>query len=199
MKLLHRPDLFGWSRFDEKRNVDFHSVAWVRSGGNVVIDPLPMIEHDLAHLEALGGAALIVITNSDHTRDAQGVARRFGAKLCGPRAELASFTFACERWLGDGDELIPGLAVLEMHGSKTPGELALVLERTTLITGDLVRGHMAGKLNLLPDSKLTDRAQAVASVRRIVREHPDIDTVLVGDGWPIFHDGKRALSALCES
>jgi hypothetical protein len=29
-----------------------------------------------------------------------------------------------------------------MAGSKTPGELALILEKTTLITGDLVRGHM---------------------------------------------------------
>jgi hypothetical protein len=74
MKLL----LFGWSRFDERRNLDFCSVAWVRPGGNVLIDPLPMIEHDFAHLEALGGAALIIITNSDHTRDAQKLAPRLG-------------------------------------------------------------------------------------------------------------------------
>ena len=199
MKLLHRPDLFGWSRFDESRNIDFHSVAWVRSGGNVVVDPLPMSAHDVAHLEKLGGAALVVVTNSDHTRDAQALAQRLGAALCGPRAERASFPFPCERWLGDGDEPVPGLRVLEMHGSKTPGELALVLDGTTLITGDLVRAHMGGRLNLLPDAKLVDRAQALESVRRIVREHPDIDTVLVGDGWPIFHGGKRALEALCET
>jgi glyoxylase-like metal-dependent hydrolase (beta-lactamase superfamily II) len=196
MKLLHRPDLFGWSRFDEARNLDFSSIAWIRPGGNVVIDPLPMTEHDRAHLESLGGAALIVITNSDHTRDAQKLAQHFGASLAGPRAERETFPFACERWLADGDEVVPGLSVIEMRGSKTPGELALLLERTTLITGDLVRGHMGGKLNLLPDAKLTDRAQAVASVKRIVMEYPEIETVLVGDGWPIFHDGKRALGAL---
>ena len=56
---------------------------------------------------------------------------------------------------------------------------------------------MGGRLNLLPEAKLTDRAQAVASVGRIVREHPEIETVLVGDGWPIFHDSQRALAALC--
>jgi hypothetical protein len=197
MKLLHRPDLFGWSRFDESRNLDFCSVAWVRSAGNVLIDPLPMSEHDLAHLQALGGAAFIIVTNSDHTRDAQALTQHFGATLCGPRAERESFPFACARWLGDGDEPAPGLRVIEMRGSKTPGELALVLEKTTLITGDLVRGHMGGRPNLLPDAKLTDRAQAVASVRRIVNEYPEIETVLVGDGWPIFHDGKRALAGLC--
>lgn len=198
MKLLHRPDLFGWSRFDESRNVDFCSVAWIRTGGNVVIDPLPMSEHDRAHLQALGGAALIIVTNSDHTRGAQELSQRLGAALCGPRAERKTFPFACEQWLGDGDEPVPGLTVLEMEGSKTPGELALVLEQTTLVTGDLVRGHTGGRLNLLPDGKLTDRARAVASVDRIVREHPAIDTVLVGDGWPIFHDGRRALTALCD-
>jgi hypothetical protein len=30
-----------------------------------------------------------------------------------------------------------------------------------------------------------------------LREHPEIETVLVGDGWPIFQDGQRALAALC--
>ena len=64
MKSLHRPDPLGRSRFDEKRNVDFCGVAWIRPGGNVLIDPLPMTEHDRAHLAALGGATLIIITNS---------------------------------------------------------------------------------------------------------------------------------------
>jgi glyoxylase-like metal-dependent hydrolase (beta-lactamase superfamily II) len=196
MKLLHRPDLYGWSHFDESRNIDFCSVAWIRPDGNVLIDPLPMSDHDRAHLEALGGAKLIVVTNSDHTRGAQPLAETFRAALAGPRAERSTFPLACERWLGDGDEPVAGLHVLEMHGSKTPGELALVLEQSTLITGDLVRGHMGGKLNLLPDKKLADRAAAVASVQRIVDEHAQIETVLVGDGWPIFRDGARALAAL---
>src|SRR5262245_18300503 len=196
MKRLHRPDLFAWSQFDESRNVDFWSVAWIRPGGNVLFDPLPMTVHDRAHLATLGGTAMIVITNSDHTRGARQLAQVLGATLCGPRAEGNGFALTCERWLGDGEELVPGLLALERDGSKTPGELALVLERTTLITGDLVRGHVAGQLNLLPDAKLKDRAQAITSVGRIVDQYPEIDTVLVGDGWPLFHGGRRALDAL---
>jgi hypothetical protein len=196
MKRLHRPDLFSWSHFDESRDVDFHSVAWIRSGGNVVVDPLPMSEHDRAHLDKLGGAALIIITNSDHVRDARNLAQQLGAALCGPRAERDGFPLPCDHWLGEGDEPAPGLRVLEMQGSKTPGELALVLDDTTLITGDLVRGHAGGALNLLPDAKLTDRARAVASVARIVSGHPRIDAVLVGDGWPVFQGGAKALAAL---
>ncbi len=125
----------------------------------------------------------------------------------GRRAERGSFALPCERWRGEGDAPVPGPRVLEMHGSKTPSELALVLvlvlvlEQSTLISGDLVRGHMGRKLNLLPDAKLTDRARAVASVKRIVVEYPQIEAVLVGNGWPIFHGGARARCdcALCES
>jgi hypothetical protein len=196
MKPAHRSDLFVWSRFDEARNLDFHAFAWVRPTGNVLIDPLPMSDHDLEHLRSLGGAAQIVITNSDHTRDARALAERFGAVLCGPRAERETFPWACTRWLGDGDEVVPGLRVVELAGSKTPGELALVLDDTTLITGDLVRGHVGGKLNLLPDAKLTDRAQAVASIARIVRDYPKLESVLVGDGWPVFNGGLARLREL---
>jgi len=196
MKRLHRPDLFTWSCFDESRDIDFNSVAWIRPGGNVLIDPLPLGDHDRAHLERLGGAALVIVTNSDHTRAAQAIAQQFGAALQGPRAERDGFAFPCERWLGDGDEPVPGLRVFELHGSKTPGELALVLEGTTLITGDLVRAHAAGTLHLLPEAKLADRARAIASVKRIADTCPQIDAVLVGDGWPLFHGGARALAAL---
>lgn len=196
MKRLHRPDLFGWSTFDESRDIDFHSVAWVRPGGNVLIDPLPMSAHDRGHLEALGGAAVIIVTNSDHTRGAQSLAQHFGATLCGPRAERDDFPLPCTQWLADGDEPTPGLRVLEMHGSKTPGELALVLQNTTLVCGDLVRGPVAGALSLLPDAKLTDRPRAVACVKRIIDDFPQLQAVLVGDGWHVFHGGVKALAAL---
>ena len=195
MKVLHRDDLFGWSRFDEQRNLDFHSVAWVREGGNVLVDPLEMTEHDLAHLKSLGGAALVVITNRDHLRGAPRLAEALGARLLGPAAEKPQLSVECDRWLSEGDEIVPGLRVLEMHGSKTPGELALVLEETTLISGDLIRGHRAGWLNLLPDGKLTDKQRAVASVKRLL-DLPAIDAVLVGDGWPVYRDGHARLREL---
>lgn len=196
MKLLHRPDLFSWSTFDTSRNIDFHGLAWIRPGGNVLIDPLPMSEHDVAHLTALGGAKHIVITNSDHTRAAQGLAKHFDSELYGPAGERDSFPFSCARWLRDGDEVVAGLQARELRGSKTAGELALVLEQTTLITGDLVRAHQGGRLNLLPDAKLQSREEALASIARLLREHPRIEAVLVGDGWPVFRDGAARLSEL---
>lgn len=193
MKRLHRSDLYGWSVFDEGLNIDFHSVLWVRPEGNVVIDPLPLSDHDKIHLESLGSVATIVITNSDHTRGSAALAEATGARILGPAGERE--TLECDGWLGDGGVVVPGLVTLALEGSKTPGELALVLEDTTLITGDLIRAHEAGRLRLLPDPKLSDKAGAIASLRRLT-DLEGIEAVLPGDGWPLFRDGAQALAEL---
>ena len=198
MKQLHRKDLFGWSEFNQERNLDFHSVLWVRESGNVLIDPLPLSEHDRMHLQALGGASLIVISNSDHCRDAQNIAKQTGAKIVGPAGEKDNFPINCERWISDNEEIVPGLIAYQLEGSKTAGELAFLLDNNTLITGDLIRCHIAGELCLLPDAKLTNQDLALKSVIRLANLSK-IDTVLTGDGWPIFNHGSTALNRLIES
>lgn len=195
MKRCHRPDLFCWSRFDEARDIDFHSYLWVREGGNVLIDPLPLSEHDRQHLRQLGGVDSVILTSSDHLRDAERIAGDFGARMLGPRAEREGFPVECDEWLREGDQVALGMTVLEMRGSKTPGELALLIDLSTLVTGDLVRSHAGGSLTLLPEAKLTDRAAAVASVKRLL-DYDRIEAVLVGDGWPVFRDGHARLHEL---
>ena len=197
-KTLHRPDLFGWSRFDEARNLDFHGVLWRRPEGNVAVDPLPLSPHDLAHVEALGGVRWIALTNSDHVRGTPELVERFGAEVAAPQAERGRFDVPISRWLADGEALVPGLVALELEGSKTPGELAFVLEETTLITGDLVRAHAGGRLDLLPAAKLRDLAAARRSVARLAAL-PRVEAVLVGDGWPVFRDGSARLRELVAS
>lgn len=195
MKQLHRKDLYGWSEFNPDRNLDFHSILWIRPEGNVLIDPLHLSAHDLNHLRELGGAKYVIVTNSDHCRDAFHIAKMTGAELYGPKAECKHFPLECQHWISDNETIVPGLIAYEVHGSKTPGELALVLEETTLITGDLIRSHLGGELCLLPDGKLTDKTVAIQSALRLTH-FPKIETVLVGDGWPIFKNGKEALDAL---
>jgi len=193
MKALHRPEFWGWTVFNPERNLDFHSVLWVRPEGNCAFDPLPLSEHDRAHLLSLGSLSHIFVSNADHLRDAQALAEQTGAQLWGPAAENNS---AYPHTLQDGDQPLPGLQVFALQGSKTPGELAFVIEGHTLITGDLIRAHRAGQLCLLPDAKLSDKAAAQASVRQLVASRPEIETVLVGDGWPIFGQGQQALQQM---
>jgi glyoxylase-like metal-dependent hydrolase (beta-lactamase superfamily II) len=196
MKRLHRPDLFTWSVYDAEQKVDFSGVLWKREGGNVLVDPVPLAPYDQVHLSELGGAAWIVITNSMHVRGAREIAGRTGARLLGPRGERESFPVPCERWLGDGDEPFPGLVVRELQGSKSEGELALVLDDTTAVFGDLVRAHQAGALMLLRREKLRDPAAAVASLRRFRALHPRVEHLLVGDGWSAFRNGGALLDEL---
>jgi glyoxylase-like metal-dependent hydrolase (beta-lactamase superfamily II) len=140
-----------------------------------------------------------VITNSDHVRGAKEIAKAFGSKIAGPAAEKKAFPLPCDRWLAEGDELVPGLVAFELEGSKTPGELALVLDGTTLFAGDLIRAHRAGKLmTLLPEQNLKDPTLARASIARVAKRG-GIEAVLVGDGWNIFGDGQKRLEELLAS
>ena len=195
MKSLHRNDLFQWSHFDEERNIDFHSVLWVRPEGNIAFDPLPLSEHDRAHLRELGGAAWVVLTNGDHLRAAVDLMKWTEARLAAPAGERGKIGIPVDRWIADGETIVPGLVAYACAGSKTPGELALHLAPETLITGDLVRGQRANRLNLLPPAKLTDVDAAKRSVARLAAI-PGLTTVLVGDGWAVFHGASEQLARL---
>jgi hypothetical protein len=197
MKTLHRPTLFAWSQFDAPRNIDFNSFVWIHPDGNIVFDPLPLSEHDHRHLSQLGGIRWIVLTNSDHVRDALPIQKQFAAQIAGPMAEKESFPIVCQRWLQEGDELVPGLKTFELSGSKTPGELAFNVENHTLIVGDLIRCHQAGSLCLLPETKLQDAHLASQSVQRITAT-AEYEAVLVGDGYPVFRNGHLCLKEIFE-
>jgi len=195
MKSLHKNNLYCWSQFDEDRNIDFHSYLWVRDEGNIVFDPLPLTSHDKDHLHSLGKVSHIIISNSDHVRNATELAAETGAQIWGPAAEKESFPIECSKWLDESKDLIEGLDVYCMAGSKTDGELAFVIEGDTLITGDLIRAHSGGKLCILPDAKLQNRDEAIKSVKKLA-DIKDVKAILPGDGWPIFRDGETIMSEL---
>jgi glyoxylase-like metal-dependent hydrolase (beta-lactamase superfamily II) len=199
MKRLHRRGLWCWSVFNERLDIDFNSFVWTRADGNVVIDPLPMSAHDREHLTKLGGVAWIVLTNSDHVRGARELAAAFaGVKIAGPAAEREKFPVACDAWLSEHTPLLDW-RVYELDGSKTPGELALLIDGTTLVTGDLVRAHRPASLMMLnADQGLTDAAAARESIARLA-VLPHLEAVLVGDGWPLFADCHEALRALSDA
>ena len=201
MKALHTPKLFCWSALDEARNIDFNGYLWQHPEGNVIFDPMPLTPHLQQRLFELGGAAYVVVSNSDHIRAAASICELTGAQLCAPVAEQALFREKLPQytdsaiWLGEGDEPIEGLRVLELHGSKTLGELAFLIEETTLICGDLIRAHKANQLMILPDAKLNDKSSAIQSLAKLANLN-SVEHVLVGDGWPLFERGHQALNEL---
>ncbi len=196
MKRLHRPDLFQWSAYQTHLDIDFNSLLWVRPEGNVLFDPLPLSDHDAKQLLDLGGVKAILVTNSRHIRAAAQIAEGYSAAIFGPAGEAETFPLSTAGLLGEGDEPFRGLRVLALSGSKTPGELAFVLDETTLICGDLVRSHRAGHLQLLREQQgLSDPKAAAAEVARLAAL-PKIEAVLVGDGFCEFRDGAKRLAEL---
>jgi glyoxylase-like metal-dependent hydrolase (beta-lactamase superfamily II) len=200
--------LFSWSEFNAQRNIDFNSF-FIKGNpimnplnpffdgkmGNVVIDPLPLSDHDKAHIRTLGGIDWIILSNSDHCRAAVEIAEEFKSYIAGPKAESADFPITVDRWLSDGDVIQP-LKVRELNGSKTPGELCF-LYGDILFTGDLIRAHKPGALMILPTPKLRDPLAAAKSIQNLDSE--GVDTILVGDGWHLFGGGAEAIKALSES
>jgi uncharacterized cupin superfamily protein len=189
------PGVALWSRWQPDRGVFFNSHFIESPGGNLIVDPLPPGEDDLAEIEARGGAAWVVLTNRDHERDAAAVAARFGAKLAAGASECELFSLPIDRPLADGERLC-GARIVALAGMKSPGEIALAFDRLgTVLVGDALWGNPAGALQLPP--RVGDEAQALASIRKLVLGRPR--HLLVGDGAAIFERAYAAIHAFLES
>ena len=197
MKQLIFDDIYSWSIFSEMRQVDFNGHLWVRPEGNILIDPVPMIDSDLKQFDALGGASLIVLTNSDHEREADFFRERMGAKIVIHEADAAALEVGADRQITDGEEIVPGLQAIHLRYGKSPGEIALYLpEKRAVLSGDLVVGAPIGSLTLLADEKLADPPKAALELRKILAL--PFDAILVGDGHSILQDGRQRLTECLE-
>ena len=104
MKQLMCSDIYSWSIFSEMRQIDFNGHLWVRPEGNILIDPVPMIDSDLNQLVALGGVELIVITNCDHEREAEEFREITGAQIAIHEADAGALSTKVDRLLADQEE-----------------------------------------------------------------------------------------------
>jgi uncharacterized cupin superfamily protein/glyoxylase-like metal-dependent hydrolase (beta-lactamase superfamily II) len=198
MQQLLIPNVFMWSVWQPDRNVFFNSYLIRRDAGNVLIDPLAAPEEDLASIDAMGGVALIVITNRDHERKAREFALRFGARIAAGASDAPLLSGPVDLVLHAGDEPFEGARVIAFEGLKSPGEIALHLSaHKAAIVGDALWGDPAGTVRLLPDAKLLDPPKAVLSLRQLWALK--LETLLVGDGAPIFHDADRVIGDYLQS
>ncbi|MGA8534398.1 MAG: cupin domain-containing protein [Candidatus Tumulicola sp.] len=210
MQLLAVPGVHAWARWQPERNLAFSSHLLVRDGGNVAFDPLPIDAAEEAAIAALGGVALILLTNRDHERGAAALRERFGARIFASRAEAASFqlnvdavfdavpaAFPSARSSGPV-EVVPGVTALALDGAKTPGEVVFYLpERRAAIVGDALIGSPAGALSFLSDEKIADPKTLSLSLRQLWALQPQ--ALLLGDGTSLFAGVDDALATLLEA
>ena len=192
MKQLMYSNIYSWSIFSEMRELDFNGHLWVRPEGNILIDPVQMIDSDRDQLMALGGAAWIVITNRDHEREADQFREITGARIAVHEADVSALSTKVDRSLADREEIVPGLTAIRLRYGKSAGEIALYFsELGIVLAGDLIVGAPVGQLSLLADDKLEDPAKAALEIRKILAL--SFDAILVGDGHSILQDGRRQL------
>ena len=192
MKRVMGDEFYCWSVFSEDRQIDFNGHLWVRGEGNVIIDPVPMIDSDLAQLDALGAVSDIVVTNRDHERQAAFFRARSGAQVVAHEADAPLLETAPDRTVADGEEIVPGLRAVHLRHGKSPGEIALYWPSKRLVlAGDLIVGTPLGKLSLLPDPKLENPAAAVLELRKLLAL--EFDAILLGDGHSLLSGAREHL------
>jgi glyoxylase-like metal-dependent hydrolase (beta-lactamase superfamily II) len=192
------PGVLSWSRFSEPHGYDFNGTLVLNAEGNLCIDPVDPTETVLDRL-VVGGVAQILITNRNHTRAANRVRERTGARVAIHPADAA---YARDQGIAIGAELEVGeragpFTVVGVPG-KSPGEIALHdPARRLLVVGDAVIGDPPGRLSLLRERVMDDPARLRASVRSLLEL--DFDALMVGDGVPIRKGGRERLRELVAS
>ena len=188
-------DIFTWAWFSEPHGYNFNGHLVRHPAGNHCIDPVPPESADLAEIVRMG-VAKTLLTNRNHSRAANVVRERTGARtLIHPDDAAHARSQGAEI---DGDmnvgEKIGPVTIIAVPG-KSPGEVALHwAERGLLIVGDAVIGNPPGQCGLLREKVMDDPACLKQSVRKLL--DLEFDTLLVGDGTPILHDAKTRLREL---
>ncbi len=186
------PDVLTWSWFSEPHGYDFNGTLLHNAAGNLCIDPVDPTEEVIDELVA-EGVAQILITNRNHTRAANRVRERTGARIAIHPADAAyarDQSTAIDAELQVGERAGP-FTVVGVPG-KSPGEIALYdPERRMLIVGDAVIGNPPGRLSLLRERVMDDPTRLRASVRSLLEL--DFDALMLGDGVPIREGGRERL------
>ncbi len=191
-------DILTWSWFSEPHGYNFNGHLIRDPGGNICVDPVEPTSDDLdAIVEE--GVTRIVLTNRNHSRAANQVRARTGARTV-IHADDAEHARSQDTEL-DGELTIGSrIGPLEVVGAagKSPGEVALFWrDRGILIVGDAIIGNPPGRCGLLPERVMDDPARLRSNVRKLL--DLDFDILLFGDGASLLDDAKDRLKELVET
>ncbi|HEX2929547.1 MAG TPA: hypothetical protein VHV54_07525 [Candidatus Binatia bacterium] len=191
-------DIFSWPWFSEPHGYNFNGHFIRHADGNLCVDPVEPSDEDLDEM-ARQGVARILITNRNHSRAANKIRARTGARTAihpadAPHARSEGAVLDDE--LNPSDKAGP-FVVIDSPG-KSLGEVVLHWpERKILLVGDAVVGDPPGKCKLLPDKVVDDPTRFRDSARGLL--DLDFDILLVGDGVPILSGAKDRLRELVKT
>ena len=188
-------DVYIWSVFSEEKKLNFNGYFIPTQHplfGNVVIDPPPVSDLDLAQMETLGSVHQILITNRNHIRWSRELQEKFDAEIRMNSADAQTEDMISNHNFNDGEMLAGFLKAIVIPDNKSPGETALYWEeKKILFLGDALIGKPSGDVCLLPPEKYAEIEKARAGIK--VLDDLNFDSLLLGDGDPIPTGGKNAI------
>ena len=188
-------DVYFWSMFSEEKKLSFNGYFIPTQHplfGNVVIDPPPVSDLDLAQMESLGSVQQIIITNRNHIRWSRELQEKFDAEIRMNSVDVQNEDLISDHNFGDGDMIAGFLETVVIPYNKSPGETALYWkDRKILFVGDALIGKPPGEVSLLPPGIYAEAEKARAGIK--VLNDLEFDALLLGDGDPIPTEGKEAV------
>ena len=190
--------IFTWPWFSEPHGYNFNGYLVRHAEGNLCIDPVEPGQDVLERIVHLG-VSRILLTNRNHSRAANRIRARTGARTAihpadAPHARSQGTDL--DDAVQTGEKIGP-FVVIAVPG-KSAGEIALHWpERRILLVGDAVVGDPPGRCKFLPEKVMDDPGRLRDSVRDLLAL--DFDILLPGDGAAILGDAKARLKELVNS
>jgi len=190
-----RPGLWRWVAFHPEWREDVGSVAYEGADDLVLIDPLLARDGALdALVKRVGKPVAVLVTVYWHTRSADVLARRHGARVLAPSGGKAAVRRRAPTTeaFRVGDEL-PG-GVMAFPTARSAEAVYWVPDHRALVPGDVLLGAAEGGLRMCPRGWLPESAtlEKLAASLRPLLDLP-VSRVLVSHGEPVLRNGRAAL------
>jgi glyoxylase-like metal-dependent hydrolase (beta-lactamase superfamily II) len=185
--------LSGWSSFHTEWKVHFNSFALCTKAGVVLIDPVKPQPAVLKKIAALGEPGGIILTNANHSRDADWFRKEFEIQVYAHEKASADCEIKIDVPVMDGENLPGGLRVIYLPGSGA-GEIGLHTKAGggILFLGDALL-HLPGEgLSFLPEQYCEDSKEAHRSIRKL--QPLDFKIVTFAHGTPLTVGAKQQIT-----
>lgn len=189
------PGVLVWQAYDGKVKADLFSTALATPNGTYVVDPIPLTPDGLQSVHALGKAAGIFVTNSNHARAAAEYARTLAVPVFAHRELSGARDFPEIIAVQDGEQLSPGLTAVALDGGPA-GEMALhcTNEGGTLVLGDALINFEPHGFGLLPAKYCLDAPLLRQSLEKFLDY--TFERMLFAHGTPILSKARLQVEQL---
>jgi len=186
-----------WHGYDSAVKAELYSTCLGTSGGNYLIDPIPLESEALSELVGSKSVAGIIVTNCNHHRASAEFAEKFSAPLFGRTEAFPNKAEPDLKRVADGDKIYDELTAIDIEGA-VEGEIALhyTPDGGTFVIGDALINFEPYGFTFLPAKYCSNGKQMRRSLRKLLAFKAK--RMLFSHGTPILSDASERLRSLLD-